>query len=283
MTHGVIYLLTDMQLAARLVVSLYSLRRWYSGPITVFTTRPESHAIASRCVSDRRLQVHHERCDERPGRGSYHSSYLTKTVFLEASPYRLSVFLDADTVVNGDISELFLEARSVNLVATAFCGMKTTAKPTSDLLQCWRALQDDAKMRSYKLKTRLDQLLFKQFPAINSGVFAFRHVPRILRRWDALTLAARNLPHPDEIALQLMLFETDHKILGYQYNCHPNSWHGAFAPKIWHFAGCSHLDKGRCEHIWLPLYKECQRLQIAGIPEWSKVRATRNHTSANRR
>src|SRR5262245_23129169 len=110
MSHGVVYLLTNIQLAARLVVSLYSLRRWYHGPIAVFTTRPESHEIGKRCADDPVLRVCQHRCIERPGLG-YTSSYLTKTTILERSPYKISVFLDADTIVNGSISELFAHAR----------------------------------------------------------------------------------------------------------------------------------------------------------------------------
>jgi hypothetical protein len=275
---GVIYLLTDIQLAARLVVSLYSLRRWYGGPITVFTTRPDSHAIGSRCALDHHLRVRQERCSERPGVG-YTSSYLTKTLILEQSPYRTNLFLDADTIVNGDLSDVFAEARSVPLVATNFCGWSTMNEPTFRYLQRWRALQEGIVGRRFAIKKRIDQLTSNHYPSINSGVFAFRRVPRMLRRWDALTLAAKDLPNPDEIALQLMLLETDHRILGHQYNCHPHAWHNAFEPRIWHFAGRSHLAKGRCERIWLPLYNECQRAGVAGIGDWSKVQLRRQHRS----
>jgi hypothetical protein len=272
MSQGVVYLLTHIQLAARLVVSLYSLRRWYHGPITVFTTRPESHEIGKRCADDPNLRVRQEVCLERPGLG-YTSSYLTKTTILERSPYRLSVFLDADTIVNGDIAELFAHANEAPLVATNFCSWTTMVEPTSNYLERWRTLQDGSVGKAFDLKDRIDRLLQNPYPAVNAGVFAFRNVRRVLRRWDALTWAARGLPMPDEISLQLMLLETKHRMLGSQFNCHPNTWRPGLEARIWHFAGRSHLARGRCEQIWLPLYKECRQRRIAGIDEWSKVRS----------
>src|SRR5262245_60028928 len=62
--RGVIYLLTGPAHAVRLVVSLWSLRRHYQGPVTLFTTQPQSHVIGQRCQADDRLRVEHRQANE---------------------------------------------------------------------------------------------------------------------------------------------------------------------------------------------------------------------------
>src|SRR5687767_15145988 len=101
MNVGVVYLLTNPQLAARLVVSIYSLRKWYDGPVTVFTTRPESHEIGQLLADDKRLVVDHRTTSEAEARNTHIAAYLTKPAVLAESPYERTIFLDADTLVVG--------------------------------------------------------------------------------------------------------------------------------------------------------------------------------------
>src|SRR5215213_4514433 len=114
-----------MKLASRLMVSIYSLRKWYSGPITVFTTKPKADQFAQLLAADPRLRVGVQKSKQQPGRG-YQAAYLTKTTVLEHSPYEATVFLDADTLVVGSIGELLDCAAAAPITATCFCNWKTT-------------------------------------------------------------------------------------------------------------------------------------------------------------
>ena len=271
-SFGVIYLLTQMDAAARLVVSLRSLRHWYSGTVTLFTTRPESHEIGERCARDARLRVDHVQCAER-GETRQQRAYLTKTLLASCLPYRRNVFLDADTVVVDDISELIHAAAGSPLTVTNFMGLSTTQLPFRKNVRPWRKLQDTPG-DTFELRKRIDRLLAFPYPAINSGVYAVERNKRFARRWNEISMFAREMTVPDEIGLQLLLFEFRHQILSHEFNYHPAGLRSHVRPRIWHFAGTTHLRTPECRNIWLTAYRECARENVAGIRAWSKVRRT---------
>ena len=125
---------------------------------------------------------------------------------------------------------------------------------------------------SYQLKNRLNKLLSQPFSAVNAGVFAFRRDHRFAKRWIDLATLGQSLPLPDEIALQILLFEREHMFLGYQFNCHPHYFDEHVGARIWHFAGRTHLNES-CRPFWLPVYKECVRNDVAKLGTWSRVSA----------
>jgi hypothetical protein len=268
-TTGIVYLLTSNQLAARLVVSLYSLRKFYDGPITVFSTRPESREIGELCARDATLRVDHRQIAERPGRGHV-SAYLTKTLTMLESPYDTTVFLDADTLVVGDIDRLVQCAQEHEIVATSFCHWQTTDPHLQRLLDTWRTLRapDDFP---YDIAQLIDLLSRLPFPAINVGVFGVHKQAAILPHWDRLSCAASEMPLPEEIALQILLPRFEHLILSTKFNCHPSICPDLDDIRIWHFAAATHLADEASRRHWLPAYQECKELNIANIRAWSRV------------
>jgi hypothetical protein len=269
MTLGIVYLLTHIQLAARLVVSVTSLRQWYDGPITVFTTRPESFNVGHALSNDRSLDIEHRTVQERPGQGHV-SSYITKTSFLFKSPYERTVFLDADTLVVGPLDDLLAAALTEPLVVTQFCNWTTLEPNQRKRIHMWRRLQGRLGDR-FDLKRLIDLTLSKPFPAVNSGVFAVDITSPFLQAWDALTWYGRRCPCPDEVSLQLLLPTSGHCILGPQYNAHPNSIEPHPSVRIWHFAANSHLTYTSCRNLWWPAYEECYSNNVARIQTWSRV------------
>ena len=265
---GIVYLLTHMRLAARLVVSLYSLRRWYRGPVTLFTTRPESHEIGDWCAADPRLRIDHRRLREQGGH-AYVSAYLTKATLPQAAPYPVNVFLDADTLVCGPLHELFAAAASTPLVVTGFCGETTTEDPVKTRLQRWQQIAPTLDP-SFRVPQRVQELLNRPYPVINTGVMSFGRGAPFASRWDQLAMIGRQMPLPDETSLQILLAEIPHVFLGHQYNCHPLAFSHEIGAHIWHFAGRSHLSELCCP-IWLPAYQECVDLDVARISSWSRV------------
>jgi hypothetical protein len=90
------------------------------------------------------------------------------------------------------------------------------------------------------------------------------------KRWAKLARVGQKNPLCDEIALQLMLFETPHCVLGHHYNCHPNTYRSEIGVHVWHFAGLTHL-LDHCRQIWLPVFEECMKRNIAEIESWLDV------------
>ena len=93
----------------------------------------------------------------------------------------------------------------------------------------------------------------------------------ILPDWNEMIQFAADLPLPGDTTLQLLLQEYAHVLLGTEYNCHPAICSRMPDVRIWHFAGGDHLRKTACRDLWLPVYRECRRRNIAGIADWSCV------------
>jgi hypothetical protein len=277
---GFVYLLTGLGSAARLVVSLYTLRQWYGGPVTLFTTRRESHEIGELCSSERRLRVRHSTLCELPGEGIT-SSYLTKPLAVRSSPYRKTVFLDADTMVAGPLDELLRSAHDHEVTITTFCGLTTTERRTRRELGRWRKLQNTPG-DIYQLEQRLDWVLGHTLPKVNTGILAVQRQSPILAKWPQLAVFGRDMPLPDESAFQLLLVNQAHCMLGSTFNCQPMAYPDDVPAKIWHFAGGYHLSDDACRRIWLPAYRECERLNVARITSWSRIRRERRRNFPNR-
>ncbi|NUQ65974.1 MAG: hypothetical protein HUU20_26230 [Pirellulales bacterium] len=265
MANGIIYLLTGAAHGVRLVVSLWSLRQHYRGPVTLFTTRRASHVIAARCAADRRLRVEHRVFENAPtGRNA---DFLTKVAILPHSPYEITALVDADTLVSGDVSALFSLAETEGFCATQFADWDTRKRVIRRRLESWRKVGRDKAERKH-VNGLVDAALEGQ-PAVNSGVFAYRRGAEIVGRWQDLAELGRSTFICDEIALQLLLPHYPHKLLDCRYNCSPVYGIRQDDARIWHFHGERHVRDARCRKIWLPAYQACLGEDVAGLARWT--------------
>lgn len=265
MTKGIIYLLTGPAHAARMVVSLWSLRQHYDGPVTIYTTHPESHEIGARCAGDNRLNVDHRWFSLVSAQKN--ASFLTKLSLLPHSPYDVTAYLDADTLVAGDVLELLNAAEESEFCATQFAQWQTSGRTIRRRIETWREIQQNRYPQSW-LHSLIDEALVPQ-PAVNGGVFAYRRDAEILRPWFELSLVGQETFICDEIALQLLLNKYAHKVLDCRFNCSPIYGGPQEDVRIWHFHGEKHLRKESCRTIWLPAYQQCVEANVAGLAQWS--------------
>lgn len=265
METGVIYLLTGPAHAARLVVSLWSLRRHYRGPVTVYTTHPESHEIGRRCSADDRLQIDHQTFTqvETPR----NSSFLTKLELLTRVPYRTAAYLDADTLVSGSIVPLLDAARDSQFAATQFANWIASGRTIRQRIEAWRAIKQD-RFDSAWLTALIEEAI-RPAPAVNGGVFGFQPTAEILNTWRELSYAGQETFICDEIALQMLLPRFPHQILDCRFNCSPLYAKGQTDVRIWHFHGEKHLSRDSCRQRWWPAFQICRAENIAGLAEWS--------------
>ena len=265
MNQGVIYLLTGPSHGVRLVVSLWSLRRFYSGPVTVFTTHPISHEIGKWCASDSRLGVQHIMTQDVPVRRN--SAFLTKLSLLLQAPYETTAYLDCDTLVAGNIDELLDIQDGIEFHATHFSNWLSTTKKVRLRIESWRSIR----------QTRYDPAWLKQLvedalepkPAVNGGVFSFHRTARILQPWFDLAMTGWRTFICDEIALQLLLPRFRHKVLDCRFNCSPVYQSTREDVRVWHFHGEKHLSRTTARSIWLPMYLECLAKNVADIATWT--------------
>ena len=265
MNRGIIYLLTGPAHAARAVVSLWSLRRHYDGPITLYTTHSESHEVGRRCAADGRLGIEHRATEQVAARKN--SSFLTKVRLVTEAPYDVTAYLDADTVVAGGIAELLDVSEADQCHVTQFSDWQTCGRTLRKRINAWRGLRQDRYDPAW-LEGLVDEAL-RPAPAINSGVVAFRRDAAILGPWRELTEVGRSMFICDEIALQLVLPRFPHKVLDCRWNCSPLYGVNRSAARIWHLHGEKHVSRPACRAIWLPLYQQCLQANVAGLAEWA--------------
>lgn len=265
MTSGVIYLLTGPAHGIRLVVSLWSLRRHYDGPITVYTTHPVSHHIGELCQQDLRLRVEHRRTSsvELPK----NSSFLTKLEILPSVPYDVAVYLDADTLVTGCIQPLLDSAKESGFAATQFANWTSSGRVVRKRIEAWREVKQ-SHFDNHWLQQLIDEALESR-PAVNGGVFGFRQNAEILSTWRDLSYAGWETFICDEIALQLLLPRFPHQVLDCRFNCSPVFAGSHKDVRIWHFHGEKHLNREEARQLWWPAYCICVAENIAGLTGWT--------------
>ena len=264
---GVIYFLTscsDVQPkeapshALLLVVSLWSLRKHYSGRVAILATHELSAWVKSQILEGPEL-----------GRGSFvwgvdlvqmrrNSAHVTKTALHRSTPFDVSIFIDADTLPVADPSPLFdLCTPEKPLVLTHFAGW-TVGKEKGVVRKRIKTFADAAG--------RLD--LFEQCvgsEAINTGVYAFRKTSTLLEPAFELCKRGFNKFIPDECAWQLLFKHHPHVMLEDEYNYSPLYSKGT--PKIWHAHGSKVLAP-RIKDAWLGALREVWEGNVGNVRKW---------------
>jgi len=263
----VYYLLTGAGHGPRLVVSLWTLRKHFDGPVVVYTTLPESHLIGAQCARDSRLQVEHRTLPHPRVRRN--ASYLAKVMLTRTAPDSGGLFLDADTLVVGDINPLFAALAEAPFVATRFADWSSSRGIVRRRLGRWRELAD--RHANPVLFTQWLDEAIRPHPAINTGVFAWRREAEVLQPWEEWTQFGHRQFICDEVALQILLPRFPHQLLDQRFNCSPVHGPEETDVRVWHFHGDKHLRRNQGRELWLPVFRECLRENPAGLADWATL------------
>jgi hypothetical protein len=129
---GVVYMLYGSRHALQLVVSLWSLRRVYQGPVAILCAHDGNDATSLRLKeaidADPRIDA---TCIPFPfvTTAKRNNGYANKTLVHRLSPFQRSVFLDADTVIVRPFDELY--PTEDEIVLTQFCGWWSNGRKIS--------------------------------------------------------------------------------------------------------------------------------------------------------
>jgi hypothetical protein len=182
--------------------SITSLRRVYSGPITLMTDHPADRLRRMADALD--LDVHSldlEGDDRRPSRS-------VKTRMGLLSPYRRTVWLDSDTIVLKPIDRLFEVdlGMALDVRRTIADSMKFLRESISDIIE------EEARLT--------DETLPPDFPQYNSGVLAWKKSPDSDRLFEAWHQEWLRFQHRDQAALARAIHLTKTKVetLPREYN-----------------------------------------------------------------
>ena len=251
MTKGVIYLIYGPKVAERLVVSIWSLRKYWQGPVTVLcstTAECSLLAIAAIHLNFELIPVHAEPCP--------HPHWLAKARVPEYSPYDETIYLDADTLVTGPIDDLF----GHELTLTEHYKWTTRGSLTR------RRIKAFAVLRDRKVDAMIEHQLNNVLPAVNGGVLAFRKDTDGLAEWYELTKRLPEYPLSEQTALQLLTSVLPHRFADERFNRMAEIGLAIRDVRIWHFYGQRHCWPNS---QWIPAFQEACELNVGGLADWA--------------
>jgi hypothetical protein len=191
--RGVVYVASGETFIKEAVSSAESLRRHMPGiPVTLFTHEQVSHPAVDEVVVEEKL-------------GDPTQAKKGKITYLGQSPYEQTLFLDTDTYVCDDVSEVFSLLDAFDLAAA----------------------HDPARL--YYAGVSHPSQLPKSFPELNTGVLAYRSgapsVSALFNAWKKRYGAmGGETPERDQLSFREVLYESDVRmtVLPPEYNCRFN-------------------------------------------------------------
>jgi hypothetical protein len=221
-THGIIYYNAGFKYLVRLAVSISSLRKVYDGQITILcdnSSAAECAAIASHFNADvKEINFPTE---------TRNTLLFNKTLLHNYTPYKSTLYLDADTLLIKDPHKILKHIDDNDFVSTVFADWTPQTPIIKKRIEEWKDITDITKALSYPY-------------AINTGVFAFNKKSKLMRDWYTLASKGESFFIPDEISCQIMLPDYKHFAEGASYNtsCKYGTIHRRTA--IIHYHGNKH-------------------------------------------
>jgi len=272
----VFYLMSGPAHLPYLIPSLWTLRQWYDGPITV-QAWPESFQIVRTISMDVRLGI---ACVERePKHRGRNSQFLDKIDVAMSYPVESVCYFDADTTFHGPIDQLLESTQQRSFVATQFCNWTTNSnliknrlnRLTPTISSEWHHLIKDATTRVW--------------PSVNGGVWTADPTSPVLKVWYEWTLAAKEGAFiADEAVLHLLQCrflptgEFGTICEEGRWNCSPIHQSKQLDDRfviVRHYHGDSNVrpnkSKGKGQRgvdLWWPIYQECLKENVGGMADW---------------
>ena len=250
----------------RILISIHSLRKFYTGPVAIISEGNDSNNILSKVLTPsicdaNNIQIVHSEFDKKlEGKNSV---YLKKASIHKFTPFDISVFLDADTLVRGSIDELFELAEKHSFVVPQFTHWTTQTRQIKKRINCWSEHYPE-----------LIEGALNFGPAVNCGVFAFRKDCNFCSEWCNKIIPGRNNFIPDETGMQVIIQNYEHFVCDQKYNvsCKYSN------PKdhdvrIIHYHGRKHCrldDEGNVLYsgdLWLNEYNEACGSNFLGLKD----------------
>jgi hypothetical protein len=267
---GVLFLNVGQKHLRNLVVSIYSLRKHYKGPVCVLDGDGETKkalGVDKRAGDIRFIPFDHERIAKK------NSVYFAKTSMSQRTPFERTIYLDADTTIHGNIEKLYPDVPQViNWTQFSDWNTQKTSRIRSRIQnEGWPDL----------FPTQVAYQLAAPYPAINTGVIGFtRSSEPFMKAWRENT--EKNVSFIcDEICAQLLAYEYPHNIMDHTYNASPRFSVDGLGlldietsnVRIMHNHGNKGLKNGSkiVQAIWLQSYFEAKQQSFFGLDKWDET------------
>jgi len=236
----------------RLIVSVFSLRNHYWGPITLLQEGEIDNRVRELLE---KLEVD---IQSIPFRDEY--VLVRKASLWREMTCRYGMYIDSDTLVRGSILEFFDQIKEWGFVCTWFKYWKTSNGLMQSRIKQWAGIVPEliAPALAYG-------------KAINSGVQGWSTEANILPAYEELTRKGAQAGYLrrviDEIALQLLLPSHRHILVSPEWNASVKD-SDAWKARIIHYHGRKHCLSGNstCD-IWKSYYFEV----LSSFPQFADV------------
>jgi len=269
MITGIVYQLSGLWTAELCVVSLWSLRQHYHGPVSLFIA-DDCRVIGQAVESDKRLDV--ELLPTQLPEGGRRPHWVAKTFTYLLSPYDYTVYIDSDTIVLADPSPLF-----GHLVLPKCADLRIL-----DDHQYPKSVR--AQFRKFRkhgpvMSDMIDRCYKANLYIVNNGVMGFAKDHPLLYELHHLCIGLKDEQMHDEIAIQLCLPRYDDvRWVGGEWNAlvaYEKKWADR---KIAHYHHKYYATLARGRETWLPHLRAAMEANVAGIRDWA---GTHNHHVAS--
>ena len=247
---GTIYYNRGVKCLVRLIVSLMTMRRHHHGDVTVFLegSHPEGFAEAIKKAFDVEVVF-----DQNPETGVF----VRAVEISMASPYERTVWMDSDTVILKDYSDLFDQIDGYDFSIARFSNWTSHGGIIQRRIEEYRGI-----VTPEELKAAIDY-----GPAINCGVYAWKKGSPFFAKWHAVAKKGdkTGMFIPDEVACQVILPQFHINLLDPKYNVSCLYDPGTQDQRILHFHGRKHCKEYPSCKIWLEAFVEALEKDLCGI------------------
>ena len=254
LSRGVIVFNCGTKCLPRLIVCLRSLRKHYSGNLTVFLEGPHDPRLVSGIRENFKADVVYREKSPSDSR-----ALLRKIEICRESPYDLTMVLDSDTVVVGDFTEIFEAAKGYDLAIPHFAGWSSSGGTISRRIKGYEPFKPD-----------YIEAAINYGPAINCGVFAWPKGTPIFDEWLPIAKWGDDTAHiyiADEVACQLLLPRYNVNVIGTRCNVSVIHDPGTPDPRIIHMHGRKHVQKELKCRFWIQEFLEALKENCCGVRE----------------
>lgn len=201
--NGVVYYNRGRKLLVRLIVSLYSLRQHWTGPITILSEGDhEACEKIAKWFQCELIRV------TFPTVGGKNEVFVNACLVGKHTPYDVTTWIDSDTLVVGEIYDLFTAAEEHEFAIAQFADWTTHRGRIYKRIKAWEGLLPEQWIAE----------AIALGPAVNCGVFAFHKRSSLVRDWYSYAVKGLATMIPDEVCCQILLAQYPHKIMPPEFN-----------------------------------------------------------------
>lgn len=240
MSQGVIYYNRGKGCLVRLIVCMKSLRKHYSGNITLFQDGEHDQQLIKDIQKEFGADIIY---DMNPDS----ATLVRKIEVSKKSPYDYTTLIDADMIAVGKIDETFEAAKKYEFVATHFSN--------------WLSSGGTIRGRILRFKTVRPEWMnaaINYGPAINTGVYSFPKDSPFFNEWLPLAKEGEAMHTwiPDEVACQIILPRYKSHVLPAKFNVSVNYDPDTQDKRLIHFHGRKHVTQKPLCKMWIDAFHE---------------------------